>query len=107
MVKSTLEITQSTSSPLDLLALFLGLRVPLVTPLPDPRTHAKSLDSSVNHQRTTTDLSDIVRCISGGVWSKSGGVNVYRLIWPDLMYVGKYPFPVHVHDALMLLMQRC
>ena len=51
---------------------FLGLREPLVTPL---STHiwtlAKNLDqlySSINHHRTTINLSDIVWCMSGVWW---------------------------------------
>lgn len=57
------------------------------------------LYSSLNHHRTTTNLSDIVWCMSGGVlsmsggvWSMSGSVNVYRLIRPELMYMGGYSF---------------
>ena len=37
-------------------------------------------------------VSGGVRILSGGVWSMSGGVNGYRLIWPDLMYMGRYLF---------------
>ena len=36
----------------------------------------KNLDqlyTSINHHRTTANLSDIVWCVSGGVWSMSGG----------------------------------
>ena len=42
-----------------------------------PPTRAKNLDqlySCMNHHKTTTNLSDIVWCKSGGVWSMSGGV---------------------------------
>ena len=66
----------------------------------DPWMCAKNLDqlySSLNHHRTTTNLSDIVWCMSDGVgwclehvgWCLvvsdtclvvSGGVNVYRLL---------------------------
>ena len=59
---------------------FLGPRGPLVPPLipVDPWTRgwtrgwtrAKNLDqlySYINHHRTTTNLSDIVWCMSGGV----------------------------------------
>ena len=35
-----------------------------------------------------------------GVWSMSNRVNVYRLIGPELMYMGRY-----VTDALLLLMR--
>ena len=65
-----------------------------------PPVGKKNLDqlySSINHHRTTANLSDIVWCMSGGVWwcldyvwwclvvsdaclVVSGGVNVYRLI---------------------------
>ena len=44
---------------------------------------AKDLDqlySCINHHRTTTNLSNIVWCMSCGVWSMSDGVNIYRLI---------------------------
>ena len=55
---------------------FLGLRGPLGTPLSvrpfvRPPVGKKNLDqlySSVNHHRTTANLSDIVWCMSGGVW---------------------------------------
>ena len=65
-----------------------------------PPVRKKNLDqlnSSINHHRTTANLSDIVWCMSGGVWwcldyvwwclvvsdaclVVSGDVNVYRLI---------------------------
>ena len=79
---------------------FLGPRGPLVPPLIPARgpVRAKNLDqlySYINHHRTTTNLSNIVWCMS--VWWSlmhvwwclvvsdaclvvSGGVNVYRLI---------------------------
>ena len=81
--------------------MFLGPRGPLGLPsLVSPFVGAKNLDqlySSINHHRTTANLSDIVWCMSGGVWwcldyvwwclvvsdaclVVSGGVNVYRLI---------------------------
>ena len=37
-------------------------------------------------------VSGGVWSMSGGVWSSSGDVNGYRLIWPDLMYMGRYIF---------------
>ena len=37
-------------------------------------------------------VSGGVWSMSGGVWSLSGDVNGYRLIWPDLMYMGRYLF---------------
>ena len=86
------------------------------------------LNSSINHHRTTANLSDIVWCMSGSVWwclehvwwclvasdaclVVSGGVNVYRLIWPELIDVyGQISLPVHLTDAakmLMLLIRWC
>ena len=83
------------------LFLFSGPRGPLGTPLSvRPSVGKKNLDqlySSINHHRTTANLSDIVWCMSGSVWwcleyvwwclvasdaclVVSGGVNVYRLI---------------------------
>ena len=62
-------------APLALVA-FLGPRGPLVPPLIPVAgwlagwTRAKNLDqlySYINHHRTTTNLSDIVWCMSGGV----------------------------------------
>ena len=51
---------------------FLGPRGPLVPPLwLAGWTRAENLDqlySYINHHRTTTNLSDIVWCMSGGVW---------------------------------------
>ena len=72
---------------------FLGPRGPLGLPsLVSSPVGAKNLDqlySSINHHRTTANQSDIVWCMSGGVWwclvvsdaclVVSGGVNVYRL----------------------------
>ena len=84
---------------------FLGPRGPLELPsFVRPPVRKKNLDqlySSINHHRTTANLSDIVWIMSGGVWwcmdyvwwclvvsdaclVVSGGVNVYRLIWPEL-----------------------
>ena len=81
--------------------IFLGPRGPLGSPsFVRPPVGAKNLDqlySSINHHRTTANQSDIVWCMSGGVWwclvvsdaclvvsdaclVVSGGVNVYRLI---------------------------
>ena len=74
--------------------VFLGPRGPLVPPLFVRGTvRAKNMDqlySYLNHHRTTTNLSDFVLCmsggvwwflvVSGGVWRMSGGVNVYMLI---------------------------
>ena len=52
--------------------IFLGPRGPLGTPLfARPPVGKKNLDqlySSINQQRTTANLSDIVWCVSGGVW---------------------------------------
>ena len=73
---------------------FLGPRGPLGTPSfarsPVGKKNLDQLYSSINQQRTTANLSDIVWCMSGGVWwclvfsdaclVVSGGVNVYRLI---------------------------
>ena len=51
---------------------FLGPRGPLGLPsLVSPFVGAKNLDqlySSISHYRTTANLSDIVWCVSGGVW---------------------------------------
>ena len=47
-----------------------------------PPVRAKNLIqlySYINYHRTAINLSDIVCCMSGGVWSMSDGVNVYRL----------------------------
>ena len=95
---------------------------------PRPSVGAKNLDqlySSINHHRTTANLSDIVWCMSGSVWwcleyvwwclvasdaclVVSGGVNVYRLLWPELIDVyGQISLPVHVTDAAKMLMQCC
>ena len=67
--------------------------ITFVSPSVRPSVRKKNLDqlySSINHHRTTANLSDIVWCMSGGVWwclvvsdaclVVSGGVNVYRLI---------------------------
>ena len=44
--------------------------------------------------------------VSGGVWSMYGGVNVYRLIKPELIDVyGQIYLPVHVTDAAKMLMR--
>ena len=84
---------------------FLGPRGPLGLPSlvrssVRPSVRKKNLDqlySSINHHRTTANLSDIVWCMSGGVWwcldhvwcclvvsdaclVVSGGVNVYGRI---------------------------
>ena len=80
---------------------FLGPRGPFGTPsFVRSSVGKKNLDQlycSINHHRTTANLSDIVWCMSGGVWwclvvsglclvvsdaclVVSGGVNVYRLI---------------------------
>ena len=54
------------------------------------------------------NLSDIVGFMSGSVWCISGGVNVNRLIWPELIDVyGQISLPVHVTDAAKMLMQCC
>ena len=37
-------------------------------------------------------MSGGVWSMSGGVWSASGDVDGYRLIWHDLMYMGRYIF---------------
>ena len=50
--------------------------------------------------RPTKPLSGVCLVVSGGVWSVSGGVNVNRLISPELMHVSE------AADALVLLMQR-
>ena len=44
---------------------------PFVRPSVRPFVGEKNLDqlySSINHHRTTANLSDIVWCMSGGVW---------------------------------------
>ena len=89
------------ASRIDREQVFSGPRGPLGTPSSvRPSVRKKNLDqlySSINHHRTTANLSDIVWCMSGGVWwcldyvwwclvvsdaclVVSGGVNVYRLI---------------------------
>ena len=48
--------------------------------------------------------------VSGGVWSMSGGVNVYRQILPKLIDVyGQISLPVQCDAAkmLMLLLLKC
>ena len=83
---------------------FLGPRGPLGLPsLVRPPVGAKNLDqlySSINQQRITANLSDIVSCMSGGVWwclmhvwwclVVSMYIGWYDLNW--LMYMGRYPF---------------
>ena len=112
------------------ISTFLGPRGPLglpssVRPSDRPPVCKKNLDqlySSINHHRTTANLSDIVWCISGNVWwcleyvwcclvasdaclVVFGGVNVYRLIWPELIDVyGQISLPVHLTDAAKMLM---
>ena len=58
--------------------IFFGPRGPLGLPsLVSLSVRKKNLDqlySSLNHHRTTANLSDIVWCMSGGVWIMSGGV---------------------------------
>ena len=84
----------------------------------------KNLDqlySSINHHRTTANLSDNVWCMSGGVWIMSGGVwsclmhvwwclVVSMLIRPELIDVyGQISLPAHVTAAakmLLLLLMR-
>ena len=101
---------------------FLGPRGPLGLPSfarsPVRKKNLDQLYSSIIHHRTTANLSDIVWCMSGGVWwclvvsdaclVVSGDVNVYRLIWPELIDVyGQISLPVHVTDAAKMLMQCC
>ena len=55
-------------------------------------------------------VSGGVWSMSGGVWSSSGDVNGYSLIWPDLMYMGRYISNAYYRcidaaDVLMLLMR--
>ena len=47
---------------------FLGPRGPLGTPSSARKKYLNQLFSSINHHRTTANLSDIVWCMSGGVW---------------------------------------
>ena len=81
-------------------ALFRSARtfwITFVSPSVRPQKISGSSVSSINHHRTTANLSDIVWCMSGGVWwcldfvwwclvvsdaclVVSGGVDVYRLI---------------------------
>ena len=78
---------------------------------------------SLNHCLRHCALSGACLVVSGGVWSMSGGVwwrlmhvwwclpdsgdvNVYRLIWPDLIDVyGQISLPVHLTDAAKMLMR--
>jgi len=88
-------------------ALFRSARtfwITFVSPSVRPQEKSGSAVSSINHHRTTANLSNIIWCMSGGVWwcldyvwwclvvsdaclVVSGGVNVYKLI-----YMGRYPF---------------
>ena len=76
------------------LTLLLGPREHLVTPLSvvAVRKNLDQLYSSINHHRTTTNLSDIVWCMSGGVPSMSG------VVW---WYLEHFWWCLVVSDALM------
>ena len=75
--------------------IFRSARTSCTTVIHPParKENLDQLYSCINHHRTTTNLSDIVWCMSGGVWwclLVSMYIGWYYLNW--LMYTGRYPF---------------